>query len=252
MARLDPITGELRVRIAYVGHPWAGFERCAARIVRARGDGEPTDPIRLMTAVSMSELRPAGLTCRGRRVCVELLGISRAVDLPESPMRAMLRDVSGIVHTVRGVTHWLEQFVEYQDVLNRALSFWQYDIERIPQICQIDRRYCACCGESFVDGALRTPLLNPWGAREMWCEPLGGEGVLDIFDACLERALARAERHIGPPFTDEPRPVEPDAMARRAFALVDAADRAEWLPADARARLIERAARDAQTLPIVG
>ena len=250
MARIDPLTGEICLRIAYVGHPWAKFEWCASRIVQAYDDGAQPMPDQVMIGVYMSVLRPPGLTCRGRPVRVELVGVSRDIEIPESAMRIMLRDVSGIVLNVRGVTHWLHHFVHYQDVLNRALAFWQYDTRRIPQIFQIDRRYCDHCGESFVDPHLRTPLLNPWDAPQMWWLSIAGEGAVEAFDACLARALARAERHIGPPMLERPRTVAPDAMARRAFAIVDDADRSDWLPPETRAALLERLHRDAAHLPI--
>ena len=248
MAYIDPFTGELCLRIAYAGHTWADFEYCVSVIKRRQAKHELGPNVRLANGLYMAWFRPDGLSCRGRRVKIELVGMARRTPEPESALRIMLRDVSGIVHLTRGVTHELKQIVWYQDVVNRALAFWQYDPRGIPQITQFNGRYCSKCGQSFVDDDLISPLLNPWGAPEMWSNPLHGTGVLEAFDALLERALDRAERCVGPPICEQPRTVAPDAMARRAFDLVDTFGQGDLFPPEDRRWLLERARHDGEVL----
>ncbi len=248
MARIDPFTGELCVRIAYAGHAWAQFEDCVKALWARRPGYRPGSTARLVNGLYVAWLRPDGLRCRGRPVKIELVGMIDRTPEPDSAARIMLRDVSGIIHLTRGVVGELKQTLWYQDVVNRALAFWQYDRAQIPQVTQINGRYCSKCGQRFVHDSLISPLLNPWGAAELWSDPLSGAGIAEAYDACLDAALARAARYVAPPVLADPRPVAPDAMARRAFDLLDGAGQGALLPVAERKWLLDRAQVDAQSL----
>lgn len=241
MAYIDFYTGEVCVKIAYAGFHWAGFWPGLCQLAE-RLDGCPRPhTLRLAHGLEQWTWRPPGRTCRGRPVRVEVLGIVQDGREAETAMRLMLQNVSGIIHLPRIITGCLRDMLCYQDLLHRAAAFWQHDLTRMPQITQYNVRWCSHCGETTIDGALREALLNPWGADSMNSVPLMGRGVSDAFAACLERALARAEHTLGPPRLAAPVAVDPAAMSRRAFALLDAAGRSDWLSPDDRQWLLDRA-----------
>lgn len=241
MASIDPFTGELCIKIAYVGPPHDGAWQSMGRIVVAQPAAQQRAPVRLAAGASTTWFRPARLTCRGRPVRVQVVGLSSARNALDSSLRIMLRDVSGIVHISRVTTCSLRDTLFHQDALRRAAAFWQYDLERVPQVTVFNGRWCSHCGQTLLDDALVSPLLNPWGAPESWSIPSQGRGVIDGFSGCLSRALERAEAYLGPPVVARPVPVEPDTLARRAFALVDAAEQSALLSPEDRAWLLKQA-----------